>query len=718
MSNLSQNGGTVYFRQNNSDVQYSTNQTTWNTVSTFPITITNINPVSGNMLMVLFTTELTLSTVSHYFICGSAYITFDGQNNTCLINNVANYPGLIQNGSEASNGKNYITVQNINSDTLGSSTLANDGGWIGCSFFGISANNVLITNCTSTGDISGSAGGICGSYAGYSGSVTVSDCTSSGAISGSQAGGICGYGTGSSGSVTVSNCTSSGAISGSRAGGICGVDAGVYGSVSVINCTSSGAISGSGAGGICADRAGRLGSATISNCYSSGTISGFNVGGICGFFAGYDGSANMYNCYSSGAISGQNAGGICGAYAGLRDRRPNGYASVSNCYSSGILTGLNAGGIYGANKSNTATSTNTYIANGNWSSTDANQQLTGNPSASNPGDVWAYYIVDTPYILTVFYVAPPTTTTINGIIYIAVDLSNVNVSGFTEDISANSIVESSVTINETTYTVSLIGDNAFESCYALNSIILPNTIISIGTSAFQSCSGLSSITLPSVITSIGNEAFANCSNLIEVVIEEPSNIITVNTNSFTDVSNNQDSSITFTNTESFNDLSSTFQTIAYYYANILPSPIIPPTLTDFSFNTQTYGVAPFTIQDPSSNSDGSFSYTSNNDTVAVIIDVNVINIVGVGIAMITATQAAYGDYSEGSIDASLNVIQSTPIHPAELSNGSALDYFMETTSDYGNITNTPITLSGPLLAQSSKTITTSDATTIFMSFTE
>jgi hypothetical protein len=345
MSNISQNGGTVYFRQNGSNIEYSVIPSTWNTAS-FPITITNANPVSGNILTVLFTTNLTLNTASHYFICNSAYITFDGQNNTCVINGVTNYPGLIQNGSGAVSGNNYITVQNINLDTLGTSTLASLGGWIGCSYFGRGANNVFITNCTSNGTISGqSVGGICGRFAGWDGYIT------------------------------VSNCTSSGAISGYNAGGICGANSGNYGSV------------------------------TVSNCTSSGTISGENAGGICGFFAGSPGSVTISNCYSSGAISGVNAGGICGANAGNNAPRVAGSATVYNCYSSGIINGSGAGGIWGLYNQNT-TETYTYIANGNWLSTDANQQLTGTPSASNPGDVWAYYIVDTPYILTVFYVSP------------------------------------------------------------------------------------------------------------------------------------------------------------------------------------------------------------------------------------------------------------------------------------------------------------------------
>ena len=139
-----------------------------------------------------------------------------------------------------------------------------------------------------------------------------------------------------------------------------------------------------------------------------------------------------------------------------------------------------------------------------------------------------------------------------------------------------------------------------------------------------------------------------------------------------------------------------------------------PTITDFSFNTQIYGVAPFTITQPQSNSDGSFSYSSLNTNVATITNVNTINIVGVGNSIIRAIQDASGNYSQGTIDASLNVIQSTPINPTEINTGYEFDYFMETTSEYGNITNTSITISGQLLSQSNKTITTNNTTTILL----
>ncbi|MBR2444982.1 MAG: leucine-rich repeat domain-containing protein, partial [Clostridia bacterium] len=54
--------------------------------------------------------------------------------------------------------------------------------------------------------------------------------------------------------------------------------------------------------------------------------------------------------------------------------------------------------------------------------------------------------------------------------------------------------------------VTKIGDNAFSSCTSLTNIDIPNTVQSIGQNAFRS-SGLTSIIIPSSVTSIGNYAF-------------------------------------------------------------------------------------------------------------------------------------------------------------------------------------------------------------------
>ncbi|MBO7201407.1 MAG: leucine-rich repeat protein, partial [Bacteroidales bacterium] len=48
---------------------------------------------------------------------------------------------------------------------------------------------------------------------------------------------------------------------------------------------------------------------------------------------------------------------------------------------------------------------------------------------------------------------------------------------------------------------------------SLNSITIPNSIISIGNSAFEGCSGLTSVTIGNSVTSIGESAFYGCSGL-------------------------------------------------------------------------------------------------------------------------------------------------------------------------------------------------------------
>jgi hypothetical protein len=84
-----------------------------------------------------------------------------------------------------------------------------------------------------------------------------------------------------------------------------------------------------------------------------------------------------------------------------------------------------------------------------------------------------------------------------------------------------------------------------------------------------------------------------------------------------------------------------------------------PTITGFSIPTKTFGNIPFTISDPSSNSDGTFSYTSSDESVATI-DGNTITIVGAGTTTITAIQAESANYASGTITTSLEVSKATP----------------------------------------------------------
>jgi hypothetical protein len=117
-----------------------------------------------------------------------------------------------------------------------------------------------------------------------------------------------------------------------------------------------------------------------------------------------------------------------------------------------------------------------------------------------------------------------------------------------------------------------------------------------------------------------------------------------------------------------------------------------PTITNFSIPIKTFGISPFTITQPTSNSSGLISYTSSNLEVATISGTT-ITVVGVGNATITATQAETTTYKSGTRDALFQVIENTFSNPADISRGLELHYFLTTNAEYGGITNNLIVTS-------------------------
>ena len=64
--------------------------------------------------------------------------------------------------------------------------------------------------------------------------------------------------------------------------------------------------------------------------------------------------------------------------------------------------------------------------------------------------------------------------------------------------------------------VTSIGGRAFSSCLSLTSITIGDSVTSIGKWAFSACSSLTSITIPDSVTSIGRYAFQSCEGLTAV----------------------------------------------------------------------------------------------------------------------------------------------------------------------------------------------------------
>ena len=107
----------------------------------------------------------------------------------------------------------------------------------------------------------------------------------------------------------------------------------------------------------------------------------------------------------------------------------------------------------------------------------------------------------------------------SGGIYYNIDGSNVTVTSGGSKYQGRIDLPSQVYYNGTTYSVTGIGDRAFENCSGMTYISFPNSMKIIERRAFLGCSGLSSIEIPNSVTSIGYDAFANCSGLSSITVD-------------------------------------------------------------------------------------------------------------------------------------------------------------------------------------------------------
>jgi len=78
--------------------------------------------------------------------------------------------------------------------------------------------------------------------------------------------------------------------------------------------------------------------------------------------------------------------------------------------------------------------------------------------------------------------------------------------------------------------VTTIGEYVFYSCQSLTSITIPNSVTSVGSAAFRDCYSLTSCTIGSGVTSIDSETFSNCSSLTSIVI--PNSVTSIGDSAF------------------------------------------------------------------------------------------------------------------------------------------------------------------------------------------
>jgi hypothetical protein len=102
-----------------------------------------------------------------------------------------------------------------------------------------------------------------------------------------------------------------------------------------------------------------------------------------------------------------------------------------------------------------------------------------------------------------------------------------------------------------------------------------------------------------------------------------------------------------------------------------------PVLSNFNSQSKYFYDRSFTLVSPTSDSPGTFSYSSSNTSVATISG-STVTFVGPGTATITATQAPGGGYVSASIDATLTVIGVTVLTKSGRVSTTNLNYISRT----------------------------------------
>ena len=72
-------------------------------------------------------------------------------------------------------------------------------------------------------------------------------------------------------------------------------------------------------------------------------------------------------------------------------------------------------------------------------------------------------------------------------IYYDISGTTATVTSGEKEYSGNIVIPESITFENSIYSVTSIGYAAFEECYSLTSVTIPNSVTSIGNQAFEGC---------------------------------------------------------------------------------------------------------------------------------------------------------------------------------------------------------------------------------------
>ena len=126
------------------------------------------------------------------------------------------------------------------------------------------------------------------------------------------------------------------------------------------------------------------------------------------------------------------------------------------------------------------------------------------------------------FILTFLPLVASAQVEINGIYYyLNNETHTAEVKGkWLDKYSGDVIIPGSVSYEGIQYIVTSIGNNAFEDCEQLSSVVIPNSVITVGYSAFSGCTGLTTVYVGNNLLSVDFGAFEDCTSLTSVHISD------------------------------------------------------------------------------------------------------------------------------------------------------------------------------------------------------
>ena len=114
------------------------------------------------------------------------------------------------------------------------------------------------------------------------------------------------------------------------------------------------------------------------------------------------------------------------------------------------------------------------------------------------------------------------------------DEASVTVTGYVgTSTTGDLVIPENVNYYGTTYSVTVIGENAFYDCGLTGTLTIGNTVHTIGNSAFSECSFTGTLTIPNSVTTIGESAFSSCTGFTGV-LTIPENVQYIGKYAFSD----------------------------------------------------------------------------------------------------------------------------------------------------------------------------------------